>query len=239
MQSARRSVCLRFFDPLVGLHREQQKIREGVIDHRAVIPKIVIGIDILGQPYSRVLSAELDRSVVDRKVHLSHICRGDGFHQACLQVYDFAGILAGILRNPCPPLEFRGIGYTLKTKGSCMTWPILTLLEMYHPSGLAVPFRGAFALHFIVALKVRKKDQRHLGQSDVLGACGQRAAATFRRAILLHREPSKALLEIDGVIERSFTALQDMSHIAKHLVFNFFLGRKVLKVGDQLIGAGA
>ena len=51
-----------------------------------------------------------------------------------------------------------------------MTWPILALLKMYHPRRLTVPFRHAFALQFIVPLKVRKKNQGHLRQTDVLYA---------------------------------------------------------------------
>src|SRR5579863_5802583 len=109
-----------------------------------------------------------------------------------------------------------------------MTRPVFALLKMHHPGRLPLPFCRPFALHFVVALKFRKKDQRHLRQSDILNAEGKCSATTFERAAFLHREPFWSLAENNGVIEISDASLHNMSRSATQLEINLFLRGKIL-----------
>ena len=132
---------------MVGLDGEQQKIREGMEDDRAVIAEIAVGVHRLRQPKAHVLCEELDRSIVNGKVHLAHVGIGDWFHQTGFEMNDLArigarigvGIGAGILGNPSTPFEFGRINDAFDTKHGGVARLIFALLEGDHPGGLTIP----------------------------------------------------------------------------------------------------
>ena len=90
-------------------------------------------------------------------------------------------------------------------------------------------------MHFVILLKFRQKNQRHLRQTDIFKAAGKGAPASLGDARLRNLESFRVSNQRRVVIEIADTAADLLRAAAQHAIHDVLLRREILQIADKCI----